>query len=101
MKFQVAESCEGVTDPTENCNALDYKIDITATSGTLKLSLNAEDTLAEAISQSQNEVSDVLSIEGKLDVVNQLLAGAMFSPACDSVDPGKITLLVKAVATGP
>ena len=36
-KFQIQESCEGVTDPEVNCNALDYKIEITATSGTLKL----------------------------------------------------------------
>ena len=46
-------------------------------------------------------MSDVLNIEGKLDVVNQLLAGTMFSPACADVDPGKITLLIKATATGP
>ena len=43
----------------------------------------------------------MLNIEGKLDVVNQLLAGTMFSPACEEVDPGKITLLVKVLATGP
>ena len=51
-KFQIAESCEGITDAVENCNALDYKVDITATSGTLKLVLSAEDTLAETISLS-------------------------------------------------
>ena len=76
-------------------------MEITATSGTLKLQLRAEDTLATDVVQSSSQVSDVLNIEGKLDVVNQLLAGTMFSPACEEVDPGKITLLVKVLATGP
>ena len=76
-------------------------MEITATSGTLKLSLKAEDTLATDVAQSSSTVSDVLNIEGKLDVVNQLLAGTMFSPACEEVDRGKITLLVKVLATGP
>ena len=53
-KFQIAESCEGITDAQENCNALDYKVEITATSGTLKLELRAEDTLAQEVSQSLN-----------------------------------------------
>ena len=100
-KFQIAESCEGIADAVEACNALDFKVDITATSGLLRLNLSAEDTLAEAITQSSQDASGALNIVGKLDVVNQLLAGAEFSPACDAVDPGKITLLVKAVATGP
>lgn len=53
------------------------------------------------VSQLQKDVSENIVIEGKLDVVNQLLAGSMFSPACEDTDPGKITLLVKATATGP
>lgn len=49
----------------------------------------------------QNTPSALFTIEGKLDVVNKLLSGAEFSPACDSVNPGDITLLVTATATGP
>ena len=34
-------------------------------------------------------------------MVNKLLAGTEFSPACDAVNPGAITLLITASANGP
>jgi hypothetical protein len=34
-------------------------------------------------------------------VVNKLLAGTEFSPACDTANPGAITLLITASANGP
>lgn len=39
-KLQVAETCEGIADPDDTCNALDYKIEIQATSGSLRLALH-------------------------------------------------------------
>lgn len=45
QKLQVQESCDGVPDPEDACNPLDYKIEIQATSGSLRLALRKEDTL--------------------------------------------------------
>ena len=101
QKLQVAESCEGINDPDEVCNPLDYKIEIQATSGTLRLALRKEDTLLLDEIMQQNSPSSVLTVEGQLDVVNKLLAGAEFSPACDTVNPGAMTLLITATANGP
>ena len=56
--------------------------------------------MTEQITQN-GDVSNVLQFEGKIDVINQMLAGTEFSPACDAVNPGTITLLVTATATGP
>ena len=101
QKLQIAENCDGVQNPDQNCNALDYKIEIEATTGNLRIQLKAEDTLSDNISQEDQTINNKLSITGKLDVVNRLLAGTQFSPACDANDPGNITLLITALATGP
>ena len=36
-----------------------------------------------------------------MDAVNALLADLEFSPVCDDVNPGMITLLISASAEGP
>ena len=100
-KFAVVESCEGIIDPKENCNPLDYKFKIQATSGTLRVSLRPEETLTDALNQREQDVTNILNFEGKIDVINQMLAGTEFSPACDEVNPGLITLIVTASAFGP
>ena len=100
-KFSIAESCENIPDPVDNCHALDYKIKIKATSGSLRVSLRPEETLTDALSQREQEVTNLLNFEGKIDVINQLLAGAEYSPACNDDDPGLITLILTATAYGP
>ncbi len=46
QKLQVQESCEtGIVDSGDVCVGLDYKIEIQATSGNLRMSLLSEDTL--------------------------------------------------------
>ena len=46
--FRVEESCEGITDPFVNCNALDYKLVIQTTSGNLRIKLKSADILPAA-----------------------------------------------------
>ena len=36
-----------------------------------------------------------------MDVINQLLAGAQFSPICDEASPGLMTFMITASAVGP
>ena len=51
-KLQVGESCEGIENAAEVCNALDYKITVEANSGSLRISLPTEETLSLQISEN-------------------------------------------------
>lgn len=89
-------------DPQDNCNALDYSIAIKATTGNLRVNVQPENVKLEAFEQAQaGKAVSSLDFEGKIDVINQLLAGTMFSPICDEKNPGVMTLTITATAVGP
>ena len=96
----MVESCEGVPEPLENCNALEYTVTIDATTGRLRLA-NRNTVHIEHINQAALDGSSQVQITGKMDIVNALLNDIEFSPVCDDVNPGMITLLISAQAEGP
>ena len=50
-KLELVESCDGIENAAENCNALEYRVQIQATSGNLRIKLREEDTLSDTIKQ--------------------------------------------------